>query len=207
MASCDLSIELDRTRDDHTYDVSETIRGVVRVRVDKDVNCSGLEVRTLWATHGRGNVDSKVVDSKIVDAGQWSTGQTKEYPFELTVGGWPPTYHGHYLNVDHYVEARAKIPWGFDPKASLPFQMKPSRYPDDAASTPGVMHVSPNVSAHHRHPGHDDVHGRWFRNRCCWRMDHDGDLFLPCRCRRRLCAAAFCAARFHAGRSDVPPRA
>ena len=129
MAKCDLSIEL--ADGDRVFTGGETIRGIVRVSADKDVNCSGLELSTRWATHGRGNVDSKTTDSKIVFEGQWVAGEQKEYAFELKTGQWPPTYHGHYLNVDHYVEARAKIPWAFDPKASVPFQLQPTECPDE----------------------------------------------------------------------------
>ncbi len=55
-----------------------------------------------------------------------------EYRFELPIAAWPPTYHGQYLSIDHYVDARAKIPWGFDPKASAPFMMRPTCGPEEA---------------------------------------------------------------------------
>jgi len=132
MANCDLSIELEQS--EKIYHERDTVRGIVRVQADKNVNCSELEVRTRWTTHGRGNVDSGVVDTKNLFSGQWVAGEQREYRFELAVAAWPPTYHGHYLNVDHYVEARAKIPWGFDPKAAAAFQVQPSRCPEELAS-------------------------------------------------------------------------
>lgn len=124
MAKCDLLIELD-----HPDDMQQgggTVTGVVRVIVDADVKCSGLEVQSVWRTHGRGNVATGTSGSVTLFSGQWRAGETHEYRFELPVADWPPTYHGHYLNVDHYVDARARIPWAFDPKASVPFRMQPS---------------------------------------------------------------------------------
>ncbi|MDA8744458.1 hypothetical protein N9N28_07490 [Rubripirellula amarantea] len=146
MAKCDLSVEIDNP--DRIYGGGETIRGVVRVSVDSDVTCNGLEVKTVWRTHGRGNVATKDAQSTIVFTGDWQAGDQLEYPFELTVADWPPSYHGHYLNIDHYVDARAKIPWAFDPKASAPFLMKPTGGPEIAsAGKSGEVAVSGFVGA------------------------------------------------------------
>lgn len=123
MAKCDLSIELDQP--DAVHEGGGTITGVVRVIADGDVNCSGLEVQSGWRTHGRGNVASGTAEAITLFSGQWHAGEAYEYRFELPIAHWPPSYHGHYLNVDHFVDARAKIPWGFDPKASAPFLMRP----------------------------------------------------------------------------------
>lgn len=131
MAKCDLSIELDDPKRLHPG--GGKITGVLRVDADKDVNCKGLEIKSLWKTHGRGNVASGVAETQTLFAGQWRAGQQEEYRFELDIADWPPSYHGSYLNVDHYVEARAKIPWGFDPKASEPFLMRPTCGPEGAA--------------------------------------------------------------------------
>ena len=124
MAKCDLTIELDDP--DRVYLGGETITGVVRVHCDTDVSCKALEVKSVWRTHGQGNVDSGEAETKILFSGQWTAGESPEYQFELSITEWPPSYHGHYLNVDHYVDARAMIPWGIDPKASVPFVMRPS---------------------------------------------------------------------------------
>ena len=145
MAKCDLSIELDHAG--MTYIGGEKISGTVHVRADKDVNCSGLQVRTYWATHGRGNVDSKEVQAAMLFTGQWVAGEESEYRFELSVADWPPTYHGHHLSVDHYVEARAKIPWGFDPKASVPFRVRPIRESDTLDRRPKAIEIKGPVAA------------------------------------------------------------
>jgi hypothetical protein len=138
MAKCDLSIELDEPDKFHLG--GDTITGVIRVNVDADVNCKGLEVASGWRTHGRGNVASGTSESVTVFAGEWKAGDQIEYRFELAIAHWPPSYHGGYLNVDHYIDARAKIPWGFDPKASQPFMMRPTN-PDEVSKGTGAIEV------------------------------------------------------------------
>jgi hypothetical protein len=139
MAKCDLSIELDDPKS--IYPGGGKISGVVRVVVDADVKCTGLEVSSGWKTHGRGNVATGQAGKLSLFDGEWRAGDTAEYRFELPVADWPPTYHGHYLNVDHYIDARAKIPWGFDPKASAPFMMRPSCGPEGAVTPKNVTEV------------------------------------------------------------------
>lgn len=129
MAKCDLSIVLDDPQGMHAG--GGKISGVVRVQVDADVACKGLEVKSLWRTHGRGNVASETAGTSTLFQGQWQAGETQEYRFELPIAQWPPSFQGYYLSVDHYVDARAKIPWAFDPKASEPFQVVASCGPEE----------------------------------------------------------------------------
>lgn len=124
MAKCDLSIELDEP--DAIYPGGGKITGTVHVRADADVNCNALEVKTAWATHGRGNVAKADVASIVLYEGAWRSGEENSYRFELPIAEWPPTYHGFHLNVDHRVDARAKISWAFDPKASTTFAVRPT---------------------------------------------------------------------------------
>jgi hypothetical protein len=139
MAKCDLSIELDDPQ--KVYTGGDTISGVVRVRADADVKCKALEVSSGWKTHGRGNVASETAATVELFAGEWVAGAQSEYRFELPVSDWPPSYHGHYLNVDHYIDARAKIPWGFDPKASVPFLMQSTGGSQDAVKHSSATEV------------------------------------------------------------------
>ncbi|TWT82557.1 hypothetical protein CA13_40200 [Planctomycetes bacterium CA13] len=125
MAKCDLSIELEK-EPEFLHDGGATIRGTLHVHVDKGVSCSGLVVESVWRTHGQGNVAKGTAESKTLFKGEWTEGQSESYPFELSIAEWPPSYHGRYLNIDHYIDARAKIPWSFDPKASVPFLMRPT---------------------------------------------------------------------------------
>ncbi|WP_161604513.1 sporulation protein [Roseiconus nitratireducens] len=127
MAKCDLSIDLDDP--DKVYVGGDKITGTVHVIADADVHCKGLEVQSTWRTHGRGNIAQGNHDTVTVFQGEWSAGQRESYRFELRVPYWPPSYHGNYINLDHYVDARAKIPWAFDPKASAEYMMRPTDAP------------------------------------------------------------------------------
>lgn len=128
MAKCDLSIELDHP--ERVYGGGETITGTLHVLADADVKCKGLEITSGWRTHGRGNVARGTAETATLFVGEWTAGQKEDYRFELEVADWPPSYHGDYINVDHYIDARAKIPWAFDPKASEEFMMRPINGPD-----------------------------------------------------------------------------
>ena len=113
MAKCDLAIELEDP--ERIYRGGDQIRGTVVVWTDKAVNCSDLVVEANWETHGRGNVTKGEPNRESVFRGEWQPGEHR-YDFQVELARWPPTYHGNYLNVDHYIRARAKIPWSFDPQ-------------------------------------------------------------------------------------------
>jgi hypothetical protein len=111
MSKCDLRVELDKRE----YRPGETIRGTVQVATDAAVKCKALTVTLQWRTHGRGNRAQGVTAFKQVFEGEWTEGQ-QSYPFTFTAPPGPGTYHGHILNIDHYVTATADIPWSLDPK-------------------------------------------------------------------------------------------
>src|SRR5690554_6767376 len=123
MAKCAINIELESSS--ARYTPGQVIRGVVTVAVDSDVKCNGLSVDLVWRTHGRGNRCSQIATGLILFEGQWTAGQEISYPFELTLPNGPMSYHGHYLNVDWYVLARADIPWAIDPKAEQEILLEP----------------------------------------------------------------------------------
>jgi hypothetical protein len=132
MAKCDLTIRLDNPDQVHTG--GEMISGTVHVACETDVKCNALEISTVWRTHGKGNVASGIAESQTLFSGSWKADEQNAYPFELRIADWPPSYHGHYLNIDHYIDVRAKIPWSFDAKASQPFQMRPGSRPESGAA-------------------------------------------------------------------------
>ncbi|MAI30624.1 MAG: hypothetical protein L7W43_08495 [Rubripirellula sp.] len=137
MAKCDLSIELDEPN--RVYHEGEKVQGVVHVKVDSTVKCTGLVLSTGWKTHGRGNVTSGPAEETTVFSGQWTQGTKYEYRFSLSAGDWPQTYHGKFLSIDHYVEAKAKIPWAFDPKAATPFMVRVTQLPSWHAEEVGQI--------------------------------------------------------------------
>lgn len=132
MAKCDLSIEL--FEPDQRVEPGQPIRGCVHVRADAEITCKSLDVQTVWRTHGKGNAQSEKGPKRSLFQGQWQAGQTYQYDFEIAPIAGPSTYHGHNLNVDHYVTARADIPWALDAKAEAPFRYRAA--PPPAPSAP-----------------------------------------------------------------------
>ena len=129
MAACNLKIQLDEPKKIRTG--GEQVTGSVIVRCEKDTNCKGLVVESRWSTHGQGNVDSGTVDETIAFQGNWQAGQEYKYPFKLKAGDWPPTYYGTFVNVSHSIDARAKLAWASDPKASVEFPVVVATSPVD----------------------------------------------------------------------------
>lgn len=123
MSKCDLSIVFDQPG--RSYQYGDSLSGQVIVQCSGEVQCDGLELSTRWETHGQGNLDHGPERKWVLYEGAWQSGQTYRYPFSFEVPAGPPTYRGRYLNIDHYVKARANIPWAFDPKASEEFILVP----------------------------------------------------------------------------------
>jgi hypothetical protein len=121
----------------------EKVRGSVVVRADQAVTCRGLEVTSCWATHGSGNIDRGEIDHATLFQGAWDEGREYRYPFELDTAAWPPTYYGRLLNVGQFVEARAKLSWATDPKATVEIPVVVTAAPDNL--TPVTKSRSPSV--------------------------------------------------------------
>ena len=112
MAKCDIAIAFDRP--DRRYFGGEQVTGTVTIAVNQDVNCRGIKIERLWKTHGRGNTFRP--DPSLLSEEQGRplhAGQRDTFPFEFTAPATPYTYHGKFLNVDHYVRVRVDVPWGF----------------------------------------------------------------------------------------------
>jgi hypothetical protein len=124
MSKCDLKIEFDRAN--RTYRGGDEPSGTVHVQVNRDVRCDGLLVEHFWQTHGRGNTAAGEKQTTVLFQGDWQAGQSFSYPFRFKAPHGPPTYHGHYLNVDHYIQARVDIPWAIDPKHKEEYLLLPS---------------------------------------------------------------------------------
>jgi hypothetical protein len=133
MASCNLTIEIDEPS--RVRVGGETVTGTVVVTAEKDVNCKGLEVSCCWMTHGRGNVARGDAETQTLYQGEWQSGQVYRYPFKLKSSTWPPSYYGNYLNVGHYIEARAKLPWKLDPEVQQEFPLVATETPADLTPT------------------------------------------------------------------------
>jgi len=143
MSKCDLRVVFDRT--DRTYVGGEEVSGTVHVDVNKDVECNGILVERFWQTHGRGNTATGPKESHVLYKGPLRAGQTLSYPFRFKNPGGPPTYHGHYLNVDHYIHLRVDVPWAIDPKLKEDYLLLPG--PRPYGNLPGRRGLSPGVKS------------------------------------------------------------
>lgn len=112
MSKCDLEIIFDRP--DRAYRTGEEITGAVSVVVNQDLECNRLLLEHFWQTHGRGNTATGPKEELVLDRGNWRVGDTFNHRFRFTAPAGPPTYHGHYLNIDHFVRVRVDIPWAVD---------------------------------------------------------------------------------------------
>lgn len=90
--------------------------GEIAVKLDAPVHCRRLSATLNWRTHGKGNSDEGKGESLALFEGDWTPGEHR-YSFRFMAPAAPATHHGQLINVDHYVVARADIPWASDPKA------------------------------------------------------------------------------------------
>jgi hypothetical protein len=137
LATCRLTLEIDEPSRPRI--AGEPITGFVVVKSDKDTRCKGLVVTCYWSTHGRGNTARGDVETATLFDGEWQQGKEYRYPFKLATATWPPTYYGNMINVSHYVQAQAQMPWAVDPKTLQEFSLIATDSPPDLAPTSNVL--------------------------------------------------------------------
>lgn len=121
MSKCDVNISTQATN----YKIGETVKGKVTIEVDKECQCDKLILQKYWSTHGKGNRASGVKEELNLFQGTWQPGKY-EYPFSFVLNDGPFSYHGHYINVDWYLNAQADIPWSIDPKDEIEYILEKS---------------------------------------------------------------------------------
>ena len=115
MSKCDIRITFDKP--DRKYTGGDVVSGEVHVTVNQDIRCNGIVLSHYWRTHGRGNIDQgEHREVRLCGIQPLQAGEELHLPFEFTAERWPLTYHGHYINVDHYVHVAVDVPWAIDPK-------------------------------------------------------------------------------------------
>ena len=152
MSKCDISIKFDRP--DRTYRGGETVSGEVHVQVNKDITSDGIHLTSFWKTHGYGNTDGGGDHSEtLADKSQLTAGQTMTFPFSFVADRQPMTYHGHHINVDHYVKVAVDVPWAFDPKDEEEFILLPGKRPPEVTGQRDEMVVFASNSSMKLPPG------------------------------------------------------
>lgn len=132
MAKCDLRFEF-APPSDGSFAGGQTVQGTLHVTPAEDITCKLLTITHHWETHGRGNIDTGGGTPVELHPEKLLAGQHYQFDFAVKLAPWPPTYHGHYLNVDHELRAQVHIPWGFDVTEAFPFTLHTSA---DAAIDP-----------------------------------------------------------------------
>jgi hypothetical protein len=139
MSKCELAITLDRS--EHTFTLGERIEGEVAVTADEGVRCDGLTLALGWQTHGQGNRTHGEPRAETLFVGSWIAGERARHRFSIEAPRGPVTYHGHYLNVDWALLARADIPWAIDPRATAELLLVPPTEGRLEAYDHGPRHV------------------------------------------------------------------
>lgn len=123
MSKCDILITLDNAS--RTFRGGEAARGKVIVHVHETFECKRITIAEYWQTHGRGNTDRGRKHEVSLYTGGLDAGRTYEFPFEVELPAFPVTYHGHYINVDHYLHVQVHVAWAFDPKTIMDIVITP----------------------------------------------------------------------------------
>lgn len=122
MSACHIEIKF--VQPQREYRSGETIQGVVTVEVEKKLRCRAVQLSGYWKTHGRGNTARENYFQRTLRTGDFDSPGTFEFPFEFTPPHAPLTYHGRYINIDHYVAVRADLPWARDQKCEEEFFLR-----------------------------------------------------------------------------------
>lgn len=130
MSKCDIRITFDNS--DREFRGGDVVSGEVHVTVNKDIRCNGIILTHYWRTHGRGNTDQGTKhEIHLCEMQPLQAGEELHLPFEFTAELWPLTYHGHYINVDHYVHVAVDVPWAIDPKQSEEYILTAGERPSE----------------------------------------------------------------------------
>lgn len=133
MSKCDINIEFDRA--DRTYRGGETVRGIVRISLQENVNSKGIRLTHRWRTHGRGNSDLGPEETIQLTGPQLLTaGEQLEFPFTVTAATHPVTYHGQLIFIDHYIRVDVDVPWARNPWAEEEYIITPGAPPPQMTS-------------------------------------------------------------------------
>lgn len=150
MSSCEVTVHLQGTAE--SLPAGADVCGTVSLWSDAPFEATKVHIQQLWRVHGRGNTDETVLSERTEEVPALVPGMIHEVRFSFRAPARPVSYHGRYINVDHYVRARVDKPWGRDPKAEADYVVTPGRESADAylssttqeqvpQKTPGCMKV------------------------------------------------------------------
>jgi hypothetical protein len=121
------SLRIKFGRPDRTYRFGERVTGWVMIQTPRGQECKRLRLKTFWRTHGKGNRDEGEPRVVTLHSGPLPDAGPHLFEFDFPAPPGPFTYHGRYLNVDHYVEVQVDLPWARDPKCSEEYLLLPGK--------------------------------------------------------------------------------
>lgn len=138
MSKCDIRIQFDA--ENRTVRGGSNVTGRVFISVNEDIRCKKITLTYYWKVHGRGNTQKEKKPVLVLSEGTMlMNGEELEFPFEFQADLWPVTFHGHYINVDHYVHVGVDVPWAFDPKQEEDFIVLPGKRPAELPESRGEL--------------------------------------------------------------------
>lgn len=105
-----MEIELAFDRPDRRYRFGDEVTGKVILRNGSGETISKVWLTRHWRTHGKGNRDKggEETETLMEERSTLPAGEQREFAFHFRAPDGPASYHGHFLNVDWYLTARAK---------------------------------------------------------------------------------------------------
>lgn len=131
MSKLEMRIHLEGGKRDYTG--GDLVAGAVYVMAREPVDCRSLTVELLWQAHGKGNRNVQTIDSQVEGEQRWEPGFEQRFPFRFQLPKSPWTYHGHLLNVDYHLCARADFPWARDAVVEEEIVVLPGAPPEGEA--------------------------------------------------------------------------
>ncbi|MDG1808295.1 MAG: hypothetical protein P8J91_11255 [Pirellulaceae bacterium] len=119
-----LEIEIEFTNPDKNFRTDQHVTGVVRMQANRKLKCRSVQLVACWETHGLGDITRENYHQEILRSGDFAEGETGEFTFDFAPPNHPLTYHGHLVNVDHYVLVRADTPWDRAPQWKEDFHLR-----------------------------------------------------------------------------------
>ena len=130
MSVCSIEIILDPSH--QPYHAGGRVSGHLNIVPMKEVDAKECRIEFQWRTHGRGNVDSEMIDTIAFDPPAWAPNELQKVPFSFQIPEHPASHSGTLLNVEYTIEAGLNRGWfrNDNAKCSILVRPKPNIPPE-----------------------------------------------------------------------------
>ena len=108
---CEIRIEFDRP--DACYPNNSYVSGQIVMEARKRIVSKCLFVGGIWKASGKRIKHAVKYEQIVAPFRTMQAGELCEVPYRIRTPSGPPSYHGHLLNVHHYVRVRVEFLWVF----------------------------------------------------------------------------------------------